>query len=215
MDAIILLGGPGAGKGTLAELLKNEKGYLHISTGEMLRAAVKSGSEVGLEAKSCMESGELVSDALILKIIKDRVAQEPSDALFLFDGFPRTLEQAEGLQVLFAEINGTISHVFNLDADREALIPRLTARRTCRLCGAIYHLINMPPKVEGICDVDGGDLYQRADDSESTILNRLEVYQKQTAPLIGYYREKGLIRDIDAGQSAKNTDQQALVVLNG
>ncbi len=215
MEAIILLGGPGAGKGTLAELLKTQKGYLHISTGDMLRAAVKSGSEVGLEAKTCMEAGELVSDALILKIIKDRVAQEPADAKFLFDGFPRTLEQAEGLQKLFAEIDGTISHVFNLDADRKALIPRLTARRTCRTCGAIYHVINMPPKVEGICDVDGGELYQRADDSEETILNRLEVYAKQTAPLIGYYREKELIRDLDAGGSADNTDRQALVVFNG
>ncbi len=215
MEAIILLGGPGAGKGTLAELLKNQKGYLHISTGDMLRAAVKSGSEVGLEAKTCMEAGELVSDALILKIIKERVAQESADAKFLFDGFPRTLDQAEGLQKLFAEIDGTISHVFNLDADREALIPRLTARRTCRACGAIYHVINMPPKVEGVCDVDGGELYQRADDSEETILNRLEVYAKQTAPLIGYYREQDLIRDLDAGGSAENTDRQALVVLNG
>jgi len=215
MEAIILLGGPGAGKGTLAELLKTQKGYLHISTGDMLRAAVKSGSEVGLEAKTCMDAGELVSDALILKIIQERVAQEPADAKFLFDGFPRTLEQAEGLQKLFAEIGGTISHVFNLDADREALIPRLTARRTCRTCGAIYHVINMPPKVDGICDIDGGELYQRADDSEETILNRLEVYAKQTAPLIGYYREKGLIRDLDASGSADNTDQQALVVLNG
>ncbi len=214
MEAIILLGGPGAGKGTLAELLKTQKGYLHISTGDMLRAAVKSGSEVGLEAKACMEAGELVSDALILKIIKDRVAQEPADAKFLFDGFPRTLEQAEGLQKLFAEIDGTISHVFNLDADRDVLIRRLTARRTCKTCGAIYHLISMPPKVEGVCDIDGGELYQRADDSEETILNRLEVYAKQTAPLIGYYREKGLIRDIDAGGSAENTDQQALKILN-
>ncbi len=214
MEAIILLGGPGAGKGTLAELLKTQKGYLHISTGDMLRAAVKSGSEVGLEAKTCMEAGELVSDDLILKIIKDRVAQEPADAKFLFDGFPRTLEQAEGLQKLFAEIDGTISHVFNLDADREDLIPRLTARRTCRTCGAIYHVINRPPKVEGVCDVDGGELYQRVDDSEETILNRLEVYAKQTAPLIGYYREKGLLRDIDAGGSPKNTDQQALAVFN-
>jgi len=215
MDAIILLGGPGAGKGTLAELLKDKKGYLHVSTGDILRAAVKSDSEIGREAKPCMDAGELVSDNLVLKIIKERIAQEPSDSKFLFDGFPRTLEQAQGLQILFAEINGTISHVLNLDADREALIPRLTSRRTCRVCGAIYHLIYMPPKVEGICDVEGGELYQRADDSEATILNRLDVYQKQTAPLIGYYREKGLVRDIDAGGSVKNTDQQAIAVLNG
>lgn len=215
MEAIILLGGPGAGKGTLAELLKDQKDYLHVSTGEMLRAALKSGSEVGLEAKGYMESGELVPDSVILKIIKERVVQEPAAAKFLFDGFPRTIEQAEGLQALFAEIGGTITHVFNLDVDRDVLIRRLTARRTCKTCGAIYHMINMPPKVEGICDADGSELYQRADDSEETILNRLEVYQKQTAPLIDYYREKGLIHDIDASGSAANTDALTLAVLNG
>ncbi len=215
MEAIILLGGPGAGKGTLADALKKEKSYLHVSTGEMLRAALKSGSDVGLQAKAFMEAGELVPDSVILNIIKERVAEEPADAQFMFDGFPRTLEQAEGLQKLFSEIGGTITHVFNLDANREALIRRLTARRTCKTCGAIYHIINMPPKVDGICDVDGGELYQRADDSEETILNRLEVYQKQTAPLIGYYRELGLIRDIDAGGSAAETDALALAVLNG
>jgi adenylate kinase len=215
MEAIILLGGPGAGKGTLADAIKKEKSYLHVSTGEMLRAALKSGSDVGLQAKAFMEAGELVPDSVILNIIKERVAEEPADAQFMFDGFPRTLEQAEGLQKLFSEIGGTITHVFNLDANREALIRRLTARRTCKTCGAIYHIINMPPKVDGICDVDGGELYQRADDSEETILNRLEVYQKQTAPLIGYYRELGLIRDIDAGGSAAETDALALAVLNG
>lgn len=215
MEAIILLGGPGAGKGTLADAIKKEKSYLHVSTGEMLRAALKSGSDVGLEAKAFMEAGELVPDSVILNIIKERVAEEPADAQFMFDGFPRTLEQAEGLQTLFSKIGGTITHVFNLDANREALIRRLTARRTCKTCGAIYHIINMPPQVDGICDVDGGELYQRADDSEETILNRLEVYQKQTAPLIGYYRELGLIRDIDAGGSAAETDALALAVLNG
>ncbi len=215
MEAIILLGGPGAGKGTLAELLKDQKGYLHISTGDMLRAALKSGSEVGLEAKAYMEAGELVPDSVILKIIKARIEQEGVDAKCLFDGFPRTIEQAESLQTLFTEMDGTISLVFNLDADRDVLIRRLTARRTCKTCGAIYHMINMPPKVDGICDVDGGELYQRPDDCEETILNRLEVYGKQTAPLIGYYREKGLIRDIDAGGSAENTDKLALNILNG
>ncbi|MBI9019769.1 MAG: adenylate kinase [Verrucomicrobia bacterium] len=215
MDAIILLGGPGAGKGTLADALRKQKGFFHVSTGDMLRAAVKSGSDVGLEVKSCMESGELVPDSVVLNIIKERVTRESSSAQFMFDGFPRTLEQAEGLHTFFSEIGGVITHVFNLDADREALICRLTARRTCKTCGAIYHIINMPSKVDGICDVDGGELYQRADDSEETILNRLEVYQKQTAPLIGYYRDLGLIRDIDAGGSAAETEALVLAVLNG
>jgi adenylate kinase len=215
MKAIILLGGPGAGKGTLADMLKQQSDYLHVSTGDMLRAALKSGSAVGLEAQTYMEAGELVPDSVILNIIKDRVAQEPATAQFMFDGFPRTIEQAEGLQKLFSEIDGTIVHVFNLDADREALIRRLTARRTCKTCGAIYHMISKPPEVDGICDVDGGELYQRPDDSEETILNRLEVYKKQTAPLIDYYRELGLIRDIDASGTAAETDASALAVLNG
>lgn len=215
MEAIILLGGPGAGKGTLAERIEEQKGYLHVSTGDILRAAVKCGSSVGLEAQSRMEAGELVSDDLILKIIHERVAQEPADAQFMFDGFPRTIAQAEGLQTHFSEVGGTITHVLNLAVDPAVLIPRLTARRTCKTCGAIFHLINMPPKVEGVCDVDGGELYQRKDDSEETILNRLEVYEKQTAPLIDYYRERNLIRDIDAGGSAANTELLALTVLNG
>lgn len=215
MEAIILLGGPGAGKGTLADFIKQQTAYIHVSTGDMLRAALKSGSEVGLEAKSYMEAGELVPDSVILRIIKERVASESSDAQFMFDGFPRTIDQAEGLQKIFAEIGGVIKHVFNLEVERDALIRRLTARRTCKTCGAIYHMISKPPKVEGVCDLDGGDLYQRADDSEETILNRLEVYQKQTAPLIDYYRKLDLIRDIDAGGSAAETDARASAVLNG
>ena len=214
MEAIILLGGPGAGKGTLAEELKKQTAYLHVSTGDMLRAALKSGSDVGLEAKSYMESGALVPDSVILKIIKERIEQDGADAQFMFDGFPRTIEQAEGLQTLFAEVGGTISHVFNLIVPREILLGRLTGRRTCKTCGAIYHVINMLPKVDGICDVDGGELYQRPDDSEKTILNRLEVYGKQTAPLIDYYRQKELLRDIAAGSTIDKTKASVLAELN-
>ena len=215
MEAIILLGGPGAGKGTLAEELKKQTAYLHVSTGDMLRAALKSGSEVGLEAKSYMESGALVPDSVILNIIKERVEEEGADAQFMFDGFPRTIEQAEGLQKLFAEVGGTIAHVFNLIVPRETLLGRLTGRRTCKTCGAIYHVINMPPKVDGICDVDGGELYQRPDDCEETILNRLEVYEKQTAPLIETYRQQGLLRDIAAGGTVAETEASVLAELNG
>ena len=215
MEAIILLGGPGAGKGTLAEFVKKEYAFIHVSTGDMLRAAVKSGSAIGLEAKACMEIGKLVSDELILQIIKERIGQETADAKFMFDGFPRTIEQAKGLQTLFAEVDGTITYVLNLDAAPEALIPRLCGRRTCKTCGAIFHLVNMPPKEEGICDLDGGELYQRADDNEETVMNRLEVYKTQTAPVIGFYRQLNLIHDIDASGSAENTDKLALAVLNG
>jgi len=210
MEAIILLGGPGAGKGTLAEVLKKQTAYLHVSTGDMLRAALKSGSEVGLEAKSYMESGALVPDSVILKIIKERIEQDGDDAQFMFDGFPRTIEQAEGLQKLFAEIGGTISHVFNLIVPREILLSRLTGRRVCKDCGAVYHVVNMPAKQEGVCDVDGGELYQRPDDCEETILNRLEVYEKQTAPLIDYYQQQELLRDIAAGGTIDETEAAVL-----
>ena len=214
MEAIILLGGPGAGKGTQAEFLKKKTGYLHVSTGDMLRAAIQAGSPVGLEAKKFMESGALVPDAVILRIIEERIAQESASASFMFDGFPRTIEQAEGLDLLFKKKGGTINHVFNLFVDRSILLRRLTGRRVCKTCGAVYHLTSKPPKKEGICDLDAGELYQRADDSEVTILNRLEVYEKQTAPLIAYYQKKGLLRDIAAGGSATETDALVFSVLN-
>jgi adenylate kinase len=213
MEAIILLGGPGAGKGTLAEDLRKKTAYVHVSTGDMLRAALKSGSPVGLEAKAFMEAGELVPDSVILRIIDERIAKEPSAAYFMFDGFPRTIEQAEGLDLLFKKYRGVIAHVFNLKVQRETLLRRLTGRRVCRTCGAVYHLTTRPSEKNGICDIDGGELYQRADDSEATILNRLEVYEKQTAPLIAYYGQQGVIRDIEAGGHADATTALVLAVL--
>jgi adenylate kinase len=213
MEAIILLGGPGAGKGTQAELLKTQTNYLHVSTGDMLRAALQSGSPVGLEAKAFMEAGALVPDDVILRIIEERIAKEPASARFMFDGFPRTIEQAKGLDQLFKKRGGTVTHVFNLVVERAILLRRLTGRRICKSCGAVYHMTNKPPKKDGVCDVDGGELYQRADDSEATILNRLEVYEKQTAPLVAYYQKQGLLRDIAAGGIAAETDALVLKVL--
>lgn len=215
MEAIILLGGPGAGKGTLAEVLKQKTDYLHVSTGDMLRSAVYCGSPIGLEAKKFMDAGQLVPDEVILGIIEERVSNESAGVHFMFDGFPRTLEQAEGLDRIFNRFGGTISNVFQLDVESSALIRRLTGRRVCRSCGAVYHIPNKPPLKDGICDVDGGELYQRDDDREATILNRLEVYEKQTAPLIAYYLKKGLIRKIDAGGSPEQTVALVLNVLNG
>lgn len=214
MQAIILLGGPGAGKGTLAEFLRKQTRYIHVSTGDMLRAALKSGSSVGLEAKQYMEAGELVPDSVILRIIEERIAEEAPGACFMFDGFPRTIEQAEGLDQIFQKHDAAITHVFNLVVGREMLLRRLTGRRVCKVCGAVYHMTNRPPKKDGVCDVDGGELYQRADDSEETILNRLEVYSKQTEPLIEYYQKQGLIREIAAGGTAAETDALVLDVLN-
>ena len=214
MEAIILLGGPGAGKGTLAEDLRHKTAYIHVSTGDMLRAALKSGSPVGLEAKAFMEAGELVPDSVILRIIEERISKELSTARFMFDGFPRTIDQAEGLDQLFKKFNGVITHVFNLEVQRQILLRRLTGRRICKACGASYHLTNMPPKQAGICDADGGELYQRTDDSEATILHRLEVYDQQTAPLIAHYKRQGLICDIAAGGHADTTTAFVLDVLN-
>lgn len=215
MEAIILLGGPGAGKGTLAESLKAKTDYIHVSTGDMLRAAIKAGSPVGLDAKKIIDAGQLVPDSVILGLIEERIATERPDARFIFDGFPRTIEQAEGLDCLFKKCSGTVTHVFKLDVSREALLGRLTGRRVCKTCGAVYHLLSRPPRQAGVCDVDGGELYQRTDDSESTILNRLEVYEKQTAPLIEYYQRKGLLRGIDAGGPADTVTALVLDVLKG
>jgi adenylate kinase len=213
MEAIILLGGPGAGKGTLADFLKKQTTYIHVSTGDMLRAAIQAGLPVGLEAKAFMEAGQLVPDSVILRIIEERISRDPAENRFMFDGFPRTIEQAEGLDLLFKKQGGTVKHVFNLVVEREILLKRLTSRRICKTCGAVYHVTNKPPKKEGVCDLDGGEVYQRADDSEATILNRLEVYETQTAPLIAYYQKKGLIRDIAAGGLAAETDALVLKVL--
>lgn len=213
MNAIILLGGPGAGKGTLAEALKKETDLIHVSTGDMLRAAVQSGSEVGNEAKAYMDAGELVPDSVILRIIEERIDSEEASARFMFDGFPRTLEQAEGLESIIQARRGTLQNVFNLVVPRDVLIARLTGRRVCKACGAVFHVVNMPPKKEGVCNVCGGELFQRADDTEATIGNRLEVYNRQTAPLIEHYRQQNLLVDIDASGEPQQTVDAVLRVL--
>ncbi len=199
MKAIILLGAPGAGKGTLAEGVRNSTDYLHVSTGDMLRAAVKAGTATGLEAKSYMEKGELVPDAVILRIVGERLAQgQPTDK-YMFDGFPRTLEQARQLDATLAKLGAALSQVFLLEVPTPVIVSRLSGRRICKSCGAVYHVVNIPPKREGVCDQCGGPLYQRPDDSEATVLNRLEVYERQTASLIDFYEKKGILVRINAG----------------
>ena len=215
MEAIILLGGPGAGKGTLAEFIKANSSYIHVSTGDMLRSAMKADSELGKQAKAFMDAGNLVPDELILDMIRERVAEESDSAQFMFDGFPRTIDQAKGLKALCESVDATISTVFNLRVDQDSLVERLSARRTCRSCGAIYHLIAKPPVKEGICDVDGGELYQRADDCKETILNRLDVYTSQTSPLINFYQDAALLSDLDASRTPAEIAASALDVLNG
>ncbi|MBM4152076.1 MAG: adenylate kinase [Kiritimatiellaceae bacterium] len=210
MQAIVLIGGPGAGKGTLSEILAQKTDFIHVSTGDMFRAAMQSKTAVGLEAQKYIDVGSLVPDTIVLKMVEDWLNQAGADAHVMFDGFPRTVVQAEGLNELFLCKKWTLSHVFNLAVSRDLLIPRLTGRRVCKQCGAVYHVLNRPSRKEGICDVDQGELYQRADDQEVTILNRLDVYDRQTAPLIAYYEQNKLLVTINAVGSP---EQIAEVVL--
>ena len=215
MKAIILLGAPGAGKGTIAEGIKNATPYIHVSTGDMLRAAVKAGKPVGLEAKSYMEKGELVPDSVIMRIVTERIEEGSPDDKYMFDGFPRTTEQARMLDEVLTAHGGRVEKVFLLDVARETLVDRLAGRRVCRNCGAVYHVRNIPPKKEGICDQCNGPLYQRPDDTEATVLNRLDVFKKQTASLIDYYEGRKILVKVDAGKSKEKTQVEIVGMLAG
>ena len=213
MKAIILLGAPGAGKGTLAEGVRNATDFIHVSTGDMLRAAVKAGSRTGLEAKGYMEKGELVPDDVILRIVGERLGQGQSTDKYMFDGFPRTLEQARQLDATLAQLGAAVNQVFLLEVPVPVIVSRLSGRRICRKCGAVYHVTNIPSKVAGVCDQCGGPLYQRPDDSEATVLNRLEVYQRQTASLIEFYEKKGVLVRINAGTTPQQATKELLAKL--
>lgn len=215
MKAIILLGAPGSGKGTVAGLLKDATDYLHVSTGDMLREAVKAGTPVGLQAKVYMEKGELVPDAVILGIVRERMERESPEAKYMFDGFPRTPAQAAGLSTLLEKFGAKVNGVFLLDVPRDVLIDRLSGRRVCRACGAVYHVRNIPTRVEGVCDACGGETYQRPDDNEATVINRLEVYRAQTESLISYYRGQGSLFEIEAAGAKEDTRARVLDVLRG
>jgi adenylate kinase len=194
---LIFLGPPGSGKGTQSEFICKDFHIVQLSTGDLLRYHRKNGTELGKKAQEFMDKGELVPDDLIIEIIRNELKKEEYSNGFLLDGFPRTITQAEALDKLLAELNLHLDAVLVLNVPTEELITRLTARRTCPICGKTYHLIYNPPKVDGKCDLDGGELYQRSDDNEETVRNRLEVYEKQTKPLIDYYQSKGLAYFID------------------
>lgn len=198
MEAIVLLGAPGSGKGSLAEDLKRGRNLVHLSTGDMLRDAVKAGRPLGVEAKGFMDRGELVPDSLVMRIVRERLdAGSPSDC-YMFDGYPRNTRQAEMLDEVIREKGGRLQFVFLLECPRSLIVTRIAGRRVCRGCGAVYHIPNFAPKVEGVCDKCGGEVYQRPDDNEATVLNRLDVYEASTQPLIEYYRRTGLLRPVDA-----------------
>ncbi len=194
---LILLGPPGAGKGTQSAALVERFGIPQISTGDMLRAAVKEGSPMGLKAKSCMDSGALVPDDVVIGIVRERLAKEDCANGFILDGFPRTVAQADSLQATLEDLGKELDAVVSLEVDADALVERLTGRRICKGCAKGYHLRFDPPTIAGRCDLCGSELYQRDDDREETIRKRLTVYQEQTSPLIDYYRQKGLLISID------------------
>jgi len=198
---LILLGAPGAGKGTVAKQLTAIDGSVQISTGDILRAAVKGGTELGKQAKAYMDAGDLVPDELIMGIMKERLREPDCQAGFLLDGFPRTIPQAEQLRELLKDIDVELDAAVNLDVPRDVILDRLTTRRTCVDCGAIYNIKSMPPKVEGVCDKCGGKVVQRDDETEEAISNRLDVYNEKTAPLVDFYRKEGLLLDVPATSS--------------
>lgn len=193
---IILLGPPGAGKGTQAAMLVKEFAVPHISTGDMFRAAIKEGTEMGTKAKAYMDQGQLVPDEIVIGIVKDRLAQKDCQKGFILDGFPRTVPQADALQEALKDLGMALAAVVNLEVSEDELVTRLSGRRVCKNCGATYHIQFSPAKQEGVCDSCGGELYQRDDDQETTIRKRLEVYRNQTSPLIDYYAGTGLLATI-------------------
>ncbi|MDQ6595468.1 adenylate kinase [Bacillus salipaludis] len=197
---LVLMGLPGAGKGTQAERIVEKYGIPHISTGDMFRAAMKEGTELGLKAKSFMDKGELVPDEVTIGIVRERLSKEDCQKGFLLDGFPRTVPQAEALETLLVELNRSIDYCINIDVDKNILMERLTGRRICKDCGATYHLVFNPPAHEGKCDRCGGELYQRADDNAETVQNRLDVNIKQSQPLLDFYETKGYLRMINGQQ---------------
>jgi len=197
---LVLMGLPGAGKGTQAEKIVDKYGIPHISTGDMFRAAMKDETELGLKAKSFMDKGELVPDEVTIGIVRERLSKEDCEKGFLLDGFPRTVPQADALESILSDLGKKLDFVINVQVDKDILMERLTGRRICKSCGATYHLVFNPPAQSDVCDRCGGELYQRADDNEETVNNRLEVNIKQSQPLLDFYGSKGYLRDIDGQQ---------------
>ena len=211
---LILLGPPGCGKGTQAKILIDTYHIPQISTGDILREAIKKESPLGVEAKTHMDQGSLVPDHLVIKIIEERLKQADCNRGFVLDGFPRTVAQAEALDTTLSEMGSKLEYVFSIDVDDGELIRRLTGRRVCRKCGESYHIEFNPPRQEGLCDSCQGKLYQRDDDKEETIRNRLKVYQDQTSPLINFYRRKDVLHSMDGVGSIEEIKERLLTIIN-
>ncbi|HHY39817.1 MAG TPA: adenylate kinase [Syntrophaceticus sp.] len=198
---ILIMGPPGAGKGTQASRITSFFEIPHISTGDMFRAEIKQASELGKRIKSYLDTGQLVPDEVTVEVIKKRLQQADTQKGFLLDGFPRTIPQAEALDGILKEMGRSLDLVINIKVDPQVLLDRMTGRRVCQKCGATYHVVNQPPRVEGVCDLCEGELYQRSDDTVETVSNRLDVYQKQTAPLLEYYQQRGIVAEVNGEQS--------------
>ena len=197
---ILLMGPPGAGKGTQAASLVKKYGIPHISTGDMFRAAVKEGTALGQKAKACMDAGKLVPDEITIGIVRERLAKPDCAKGFILDGFPRTVEQADALKGILAELSIALTRAVDISVPKDELIARVTGRRICKNCGATYHVRFHPTAKDGVCDTCGGETYQRADDSEETMRSRLSVYEEQTKPLVDYYQKAGLYSRINGSQ---------------
>ena len=206
---LILLGAPGAGKGTQAEVICDRLNIPTISTGNIIREALKSGSEVGLKAKSFIESGKLVPDEVVIDIIKERIAKDDCKDGFILDGFPRTIAQAEALD----SMGVSIDRVLDINVADDVIASRLSGRRVCEACGSSYHLVSKKPAVEGVCDKCGGTLIQRKDDHPDTVADRLKVYHEQTEPLKAYYEKKGLLRVVDGQDTVADTTYRTFCAL--
>jgi adenylate kinase len=212
---LILLGPPGAGKGTQAKILAKKFDIPQISTGDILRGAVKEQSPMGIRAKGFMDAGSLVPDEVVVGIVKERLAKPDCSEGFILDGFPRTVIQADALKLNLGGMEKCIEHVVSIVVDKEELLARITGRRTCRACGKGYHLTFDPPKKNCVCDECGGELFQRDDDSEATMRNRLDVYDKLTAPLIAYYGQESLLRTVSRTGSIEVIQQNILTAIKG
>ena len=210
---LVLLGPPGAGKGTHADAIRGQFGVPHVSTGNMLRAAIEEGTQAGQKAKTLVERGDLVPDDLMAEMVRDRLDQEDARGGFILDGYPRNVGQARDLDGILAKRGGSLDRVLSLVVDDDEIVRRLSGRRTCEACGALYHVVSAPPKTDGRCDRCGGVLTQRADDRRDVIAHRLSVYRAQTEPLVAFYRGRGLLAEVDAAGTLDAVRQRVVGAL--